>query len=377
MASVPRAAITAVFFAFALPIGLWAGAIPALLRQSGSDGRQLGIALTLHTAAYIGAMAVGGQLARRIPTRRLVRIALVMVALAFPLLYAVASPLMLTIALIGTGVSGGLLDLSMNAEGTALERQLGRPILLSMHAAASTAFALGAFGGSLLATTAGPLWMVLPVWAVIVPVSLWLARLPAPEATAPLAAVARPQRVERGRGVLLLGLLLGVCVGAEVAAQMWSATFLERQARELAAFAGIGAAFFAGCQAVTRVFGDRLRHAVGDRRMIAGSLVIATAGYALVAGVPGFAAGVAGFALVGLGTACVVPCCFALLARDPERASASLGMASLMAGLIRLPTPLYLGFVAAAWGEEAAFAGVALALAAAAVLADRGLRKIA
>lgn len=376
MASVPRAAITAVFFAFALPIGLWAGAIPALLRQSGSDGRQLGIALTLHTAAYIGAMAVGGQLARRIPTRRLVRIALVMVALAFPLLYAVASPLMLTIALIGTGVSGGLLDLSMNAEGTALERQLGRPILLSMHAAASTAFALGAFGGSLLATTAGPLWMVLPVWAVIVPVSLWLARLPAPEAAAPLAA-ARPQRVERGRGVLLLGLLLGVCVGAEVAAQMWSATFLERQARELAAFAGIGAAFFAGCQAVTRVFGDRLRHAVGDRRMIAGSLVIATAGYALVAGVPGFAAGVAGFALVGLGTACVVPCCFALLARDPERASASLGMASLMAGLIRLPTPLYLGFVAAAWGEEAAFAGVALALAAAAVLADRGLRKIA
>lgn len=373
----PRAAVTAVFFAFALPIGLWAGAIPALLRQSGSDGRQLGIALTLHTAAYIGAMAAGGQLARRIAPRRLVLAGLLLVALAFPLLYAACSPLVLTLALIGTGVSGGLLDLAMNTEGTAIERRLGRPILLSMHAAASLAFALGAFGGSVVATQAGALWCVLPVWAVLGPVGWWIARLPPDPAPPPLTAVARPQRVERGRGVALLGLLLGLCIGAEIAAQMWSATFLERQARELAAFAGAGAAFFAGCQAATRLVGDRLRHAFGDRRVIAGSLLIGVAGYALVAGVPGFAAGVAGFALVGLGTACVVPCCFALLARDPERASAALGLASLVAGLIRLPTPLYLGFVAAAWGEEAAFAGIALGLAVGAVLALRGLRAIA
>ncbi|MCW5662547.1 MAG: MFS transporter [Piscinibacter sp.] len=371
-----RAAITAVFFAFALPIGLWAGAIPALLRQSGSDGRQLGIALTLHTAAYIGAMAAGGQLARRIAPRRLVLAALGLVALAFPLLYAAGSPLMLTLALIGTGASGGLLDLAMNTEGTALERRLGRPILLSMHAAASLAFALGAFGGSLVATQAGPLWLVLPVWAVFAPVAWWLARLaPAPE-PAPLTVAARPRRVERGRGVGLIGLLLGLCIGAEIAAQMWSASFLERQARELAAFAGAGAAFFAGCQALTRLVGDRLRHAFGDRRVITGSLLIGVAGYALVAGVPGFAAGVLGFALVGFGTACVVPCCFALLARDPERASAALGSASLVAGLIRLPTPLYLGFVAAAWGEEVAFAGIAAGLAAGALLAQRGLRAL-
>lgn len=371
-----RAAVTAVFFAFALPIGLWAGAIPALLRQSGSDGRQLGIALTLHTAAYIGAMAGGGQLARRIPPRTLMKIALGLVALAFPLLYAAGSPLALTLALIGTGGSAGLLDLAMNTEGTALERRLGRPILLSMHAAASSAFALGAFGGSLLATTAGPPWLALPVWAVIAPVAWAVSRLPPPDAPVLPPVAARPQRVERGRGVGLLGLLLGLCIAGEIAAQMWSATFLERQARELAAFAGVGAAFFAGCQALTRVAGDRLRHALGDRRVIVVSLAIAVAGYALVALVPGFAAGVAGFALVGLGTACVVPCCFALLARDPERASAALGTASLVAGLIRLPTPLYLGFVAAAWGEEWAFGGIAAGLALGAVLAQRGLRRL-
>ncbi|MBX3607797.1 MAG: MFS transporter [Piscinibacter sp.] len=371
-----RAAVSAVFFAFGLPIGLWAGAIPALLRQSGSDGRQLGIALTLHTAAYIGAMAVAGQLARRIAPRRLVLAGLALMALVFPLLYTSRSPLALTLALVGTGGAAGLLDLAMNAEGTALERRQARPILLSMHAAASFAFALGAFGGSLIATAAGPLWCALPVWAVLLPVAVGVARL-APTPGPPPPAVAVPKRVARGQGVGLLGLLLGLCIGAEIAAQMWSATFLERQARELAAFAGAGAAFFAACQGSVRLVGDRLRRRFGDRHVIAGSLAVGVLGYALVAGVPGFAAGVLGFALVGVGTACIVPCCFALLARDPEQASASLGMASLVAGLIRLPTPLYLGFVAAAWSEEVAFAGIALGLAVGAVLAQRGLARIA
>lgn len=373
----PRAAVTAVFFAFALGIGLWAGAIPALLRQTGSDAQQLGIALTLHTAAYIAAMAGAGQLARVLAPRRLMLIALGLLALAFPALFAAHSPATLTLALIGTGASAGLLDLAMNAEGTAIERELGRPVLLSMHAAASLAFALGALGGSLTATGLGPRWCALPLWAVLAPVAWCVWRLGPRSAPLPAVAAAAPRRVPGGHGVVLLGVLLGLCIAAEVAAQMWSASFLERQARELAAFAGAGAAFFAACQAGVRLVGDRLRRRLGDRVMIAGSLALGALGYALVAAAPGFRVGLAGFALVGLGTACVVPCCFALLAREPERAAAALGLASLVAGLIRLPTPLYLGFVAAAWSDEVAFAGIALGLLAGAALAHRGLARLA
>ena len=43
-------------------------------------------------------------------------------------------------------------------------------------------------------------------------------------------------------------------------------------------------------------------------------------------------------------------------------------MASLLAGAIRLPTPLYLGFVATAWSDAVAFAGIALGLVAGLVL---------
>ena len=374
-ASSPRAVVTAVFFAFAIGLGLWAGAIPVLVRQTGTDAAGLGIALTLHAGAYIAAMAGGGQLARRIAPRRLMLAALLANVATFAALFNAGSTLALTLALMAVGLSAGLLDLAMNTEGTALERELGRPVLLSMHAAASAAFAVGALAGSLLATGAGARWCALAVGLVSLPVGVALRRL-GPRAMAPVPPLAVPTRrgFGVGRGVVLLGIVLGVTIGAEMSAQMWSARFLERQAADLAAFAGAGAAFFAGFQALIRLFGDALRRRLGDPRVITLSLLIAAVGFGTVALSNAFALSLLGFALVGLGTACVVPCCFALVARQAaDRAAGALGVASLVAGLIRLPTPLYLGYVAAAFSDSVAFAGVAFALLLAALLAHRGI----
>lgn len=370
-----RAVVTAVFFAFAIGLGLWAGAIPVLVRQTGTDAAGLGIALTLHAGAYIAAMAGGGQLARRIAPRRLMRAALLANVLTFAALFNAGSTLALTLALMAVGLSAGLLDLAMNTEGTAVESELGRPVLLSMHAAASAAFAIGALAGSLLATSAGARWCAAVVLLVSLPVAAALHRLgPRPVTSVPPLAVPTRRGFGVGRGVVLLGIVLGVTIGAEMCAQMWSARFLERQAADLAAFAGAGAAFFAGFQALIRVFGDALRRRLGDPLVITLSLLIAAVGFATVAASNAFALSLFGFALVGLGTACVVPCCFALVARQAaERAAGALGVASLVAGLIRLPTPLYLGYVAAAFSDAVAFAGVAFALLVAALLAHRGV----
>ena len=64
-----------------------------------------------------------------------------------------------------------------------------------------------------------------------------------------------------------------------------------------------------------------------------------------------------------------MPCCFALVAKQaPQRAADALGVASLVAGALRLPTPLCLGFVAATWSDAVAFGGIAGLLAAGVVL---------
>ena len=88
------------------------------------------------------------------------------------------------------------------------------------------------------------------------------------------------------------------------------------RAPKLAAISGLGAAFFSACQAALRFNVDAIRVRVADLRIIIASFAIAAAGFGLVSVQAGFAASVAGFALIGVGTGPIVPCSFALAARQ-------------------------------------------------------------
>ena len=379
----PRAVTTAVFFAFALGIGLWAGSVPVMMRRTGLGAEGLGMALALHSAAYIGAMTLAGRLTRRFELRAFMAWLLAAHGLAFFGIFLAPAAWLLVLALIGMGLTAGALDLVMNTEATTLEHERGEPMLTRMHAAASGAFALGAIGGSLISTTLGPLACALLSAAVVAPVWLAVTRLgrrrplpdlpahvlrePELEAAGASALVASAQPAgaapRQPDPVLLFGIVLGLCSVAELTAQMWSAKFLAEQTASLAALAGAGAALYAGCQSVVRLVGDPLRRRYGDVRVIAVSLVLAAMGFGVVALADGFATGVAGFALVGLGTACVVPCCFAQIAAAlPGRGGQALGRASLISGVIRLPTPVLLGLVAAQQSDSAVFALIAAGL---------------
>ena len=363
-----RWVVTSVFFAFALGLGLWAGATPTLMHRTGLSAAGLGLALTLNAAAYIAAMTGCGWLARHVAPRRMLLVAVPLHALAFLLLFTAGSALLLTVALGLVGVTAGSVDLAMNTEGTAVERDLGRPVLTRMHAAASASFAIGAMLGSLIATGPGPAWCAVLAVGVTFPV-VWALRRLGPRPVAAHGDAAPPLEGGLPSGVLLLGAVLGLTIAGEITASMWSSKYLAEQAAQLAAFAGAGAAFFTGSQAMVRFFGDPLRRRFGDRRLVLASLAVAACGFIVVGLFEGFGPALIGFALVGLGTACVVPCCFAMVAaRSPHRAAAALGAASLLSGAVRLPTPLFLGAMATAWSDSAAFLCIAVGLVIALVL---------
>ena len=58
-----HAAVAGVFFAFGLGVGLWGGASGAILTRAGVDPAAFGVILTVYTAAYLAAMTAGGALA--------------------------------------------------------------------------------------------------------------------------------------------------------------------------------------------------------------------------------------------------------------------------------------------------------------------------
>jgi hypothetical protein len=161
-----------------------------------------------------------------------------------------------------------------------------------------------------------------------------------------------------------LGVIVGVSIAAELAASVWSTLLLREEAPKLAAISGLGATFFSACQTALRFNADPIRLRISDLRIIIASFAIAAAGFALVGLQAGFAASVVGFALIGVGTGPIVPCGFALAARQSAAGPAvGLASASLFSALSRLPPPLVTGAIAQKLSLPAAFAAFALALA--------------
>jgi hypothetical protein len=357
-------AVAAMFFAFGIGAGLWGGASGAILIRAGVDAATFGVLLTVYTGAYLIAMSAGGAVAHRFGVGQALSVSAVIFGAALCALLDASTETWVAIALIVAGFLGGVVDLLMNAEGARIERWLGRPILARLHAAASAGMALGAILGSLIVVGPAP-------WAAGVLAALGLAgagvayHRAARTDRPPVAAVGSIARsgLSFAPALIGLGVVVGVSIAAELAASVWSSLLLREEAPKLAAISGLGAAFFSACQAALRFNVDAIRLRVSDLRIIIASFAIAAAGFALVSVQAGFAASVAGFALIGVGTGPIVPCGFALAARQAAAGPAvGLASASLFSALTRLPAPLATGAIAQALSLSAAFAAFALAL---------------
>jgi hypothetical protein len=360
-----HASVAAMFFAFGVGVGLWGGASGAILTRAGVDAATFGILLTGYTGAYLVAMSTGGALAHPFGVERVLPVAAIVFGAALCGLLNASTSAWVAVTLIPTGFLGGVVDVTMNAEGARIERRRGRPILARLHAAASAGMAIGAILGSLIAASPAPWQAGILAWLALAGAAVAYDRAaradrPAP---APVGALGR-SGLSFAPALIALGVVIGVSIAAEFAASLWSTLLLREEAPKLAAISGLGAAFFAACQAALRFNADAIRLRISDLRIIVASFAIAAAGFALVGAQAGFAASVAGFALIGVGTGPIVPCSFALAARQSEGGPAvGLASASLFSTLTRLPAPLATGAIAQALSLPTAFAAFALALA--------------
>jgi Major Facilitator Superfamily len=362
-----HAAVAGMFFAFGVGIGLWGGASGGVLARTGVDAAEFGIILTVNTAAYLAAMSAGGALAHRFGVRRVLTVSAIVFGAALCAVLDAWTSAAVAGALIGSGFFGGVVDVTMNAEGARIERGLGKPILARLHAAASAGMAIGAILGSLVVASAAP-WAAGLIAAIgLAAAGLAYDRVVRGEPRAPPPATAMdPRGLSFTPALIGLGIVIGVSIAAETAASLWSTLLLRAEAPRLAAIAGLGAAFFAACQATLRFNADFLRLRFSDERIIVGSFAAAAAGFALVAAERDFAVSVAGFAVIGVGTGAIVPCSFALAARrSAAQPAVGLSSASLFSALTRLPAPLATGVIAQNFSLPFAFAAFAFALAAA------------
>lgn len=371
LAARERAAVSALFFLNGFGFANWAARIPQLQQDLAIGDAALGIALLALAAGSLVSMPLVGGLVARIgsaATARAFAIAF-SVSLALP---AIAPTYALLIA--GAAVFGacnGALDVAMNAQASANEKRIGRPIMASFHGLYSLGGLAGAATGGGAATLGwSPSMHIGALAALITLVMAWASwHLPA-------------QHDERGRAGplvtlptrdLLVYAAIGFCVlVGESAMADWSAVYLTRIAGTPAGEAALGFAAFSVTMAAGRFAGDRIIHRVGQVAVVRWGGAIAALGTALAVTTSTAAIAITGFALVGAGLSCIFPCLMTAASRSTSMppgpaiaAVATFGYTGFLLG------PPMIGFVSEATNLRFGLGTVVVLCAVVALLAGR------
>ena len=356
------------FAAFGGIVGIHVGSLPVLVQQSGVTPSEFGLAGSLGMVTNIICMGAGG-LINRIAGHRTVLLVMIPVAAA-ALLYAllVTTVAAFMISFLALSAALGTIDLFMNAEASMVEQERKRASFSTYHGSVMLTIAAFALLGSVVSVTLQP-WV--GVLFAAVPLALaWLAIYRHVEHRAPMRVAVVQVSAPTPRILLvLIGLAAGLNVSCEVAAIQWSGQLLAATAPELAAFSGLGIAFYGLCGGTMRMLADALRTRFGDLRVMAVSLFVAILGFAGLGLTPGFWPSVIAFAAVGCGIAVIFPCLFSLIGRlVPENRARAMSFASLVGGMPRIILPWVLGIIAAQQSVNAVFGACALVALAALTL---------
>ena len=360
MPSSPRAAVSAAFLIHSAVSGTWAPRLPAIKESLGLSDGELGTALVGLAIGLVVGTRVAGAPVDRFGSRPVMRVGFPLLAATLVLPGLADSLVTLFLALFVLGLASGALDVAMNAQGIEVERELGRPILSGLHGLWSVGLGLGAGVAALAAAIdADPLDQFAVVGALLAVASVVFLR---GLLAAPTRAAGEPEEervtVHWTLALVLLGVIAFCSFVGEGAASDWSAVYMTQELGTSEALGALAFAAFAVTMATARFAADPLRARLGNLVLARGGSLIAAVGLGIALLVHEPAAAIAGFALLGLGLAPVVPITFSAAGDLDARATGRLvGRVATLGYVGSVAGPIMIG-----WLAEATSLRVALAL---------------
>ncbi len=345
------------FMAPGLAYAIITSRMPALKLQAGITEQQIGILLFVLGCFSLAALAVSPRIAARMGSRRMAPAGACITALAAVAACAGTGFWSMGAAFACTGFGLGLIDVAANTQGMLLERHLHRPCMAFLHGAYSLGAVIGSASGFAFAGLGqGPFvnaLAVLACYALLVP-------LAAPRLLGdmvPQGTGDRPAKVRIPAFIILCGLLSMMAYSVDGSVAEWGSLFLYacKGADEKTAALVYGS--FSVTTVLARLFADRLRQKLGDRRLSLAGAALGALGMGIVLFMPGVAWAVAGYGIMGIGMSPLVPIFFseagAVPGVPPARSSAVVSFFAY-AGMLFFPPVL--GFLAGSWGLAAALA---------------------
>ncbi len=349
-ARVAQRAVAAYFMANGLVMGAWVPHVPDRARELHLDPAMLGWALLASGLGAVMAMPIAGRLTARVGSGAVCRVA----GIGFPVMLSavVLAPtlLLLALALFCFGITGASMDVAMNAQGIAVEEQLGERTISRLHGMWSIGGFVGSAITSFMLTRHVPATIIVLSFSFLI-VLLVLAGTPFLFTRREEGLHEQPHALRPHGRLLLLGLVAFVSMVCEGSMADWSGLYLRVSRGAGLGVSGYGYAIFAALMVSGRLSGDGIVARLGEERTLFIGGLIAAAGLAVVI-VTGWHHLVSpiwwlvGFALVGAGLANSSPVIYRTAGRVPGipagagiATTVGIGYAGLLAG------PPGLGFI--------------------------------
>lgn len=330
-----RRAVSIMFLLNSLITWSWIARIPAIKEHLHLSSSELGLALLGTAIGAMLSMTASGYLVDRIGSAVTTRYAGVALCLALTLpAFAPDLPLLFA-ALLVMGACNGLMDVAMNANGVAVERRYGRPILSSFHGVWSIG-ALAASGVAALVANAGISPRVhLPAVAAVVLAGVLFGSRDLIDDRAHHGS--RPARLRPNRTLLGLGAIAFCVMLGEGAVADWAGVFLRETVKTSAGVAASGYVVFQFFMAAGRISGDWTGVRFGRVGIVRLGGLLGAAGMTLALVPQTLITTFIGLALVGFAFAGVVPIAFGAAGQLPNVPPG--------AGISMVATIGYLGFM--------------------------------
>ncbi len=286
-------------------VGTWIAHIPWFQDHLGISKATLGLCLLCMAAGALVSMPLTGYILERRPSASVTRATTLVFCLMLPLPLLATSPFMLGAILFVFGASNGAMDVAMNAHGVALERELRKPIMSSLHGG----WSVGGFAAAGVVVVAAAAEVDPRVESLVVGCVLWLAAI---WITSRLGSASTHSKTAAGfalasREVILIGGLCFLAMMVEGGIEDWSGVYLRHDVGASAAAAAAAFAGFSFGMAVARLGGDLLNKRLGAERLLRGGMALVAIALGVVLLVGETVPAVIGFAFCGLGMANAVP----------------------------------------------------------------------
>ncbi|MBV8894986.1 MAG: MFS transporter [Acidobacteriaceae bacterium] len=299
------------FLVHGLVVSTWVSRIPAIKSTLHLNNAVLGLTLLSSAFGALCTIPFTGSLISRYGSRRVTSVSSIAFCLAVSLMGLAWNAPTLALALYLFGGVAAAMDVSMNAQGVEVEKELARPTMSRFHAMFSFGAMAGAgIGGWIAAREIAPVAHFLGsgaanLIATVVAIPLLL------ETHAHLATREHRLPLRQLPAVLVALSAIGFCILlSEGAMADWTAVYYRQVLHTGPGIAAEGYAVFSAAMAIFRFIGDWITARLGPLRTVRSGCIVAASGLLWTLSINSPVWGLPGLAITGAGLSVIIPLVF-------------------------------------------------------------------